>query len=704
MDAESGSFGTMFFQRVLVLFTLIFTLNLVRITETRRESELVHRLEPQLRQRATALRNLAFPLPGASFDDYFKDVARQRVPVHAETERCRQDSQLVVDSIVEGETWALRMFDASSKLQSGLLDGLLIDLGNYNECIETIEPKHKFTGQHCLVETRGILPPELHEKINYDMSVIPPDYLDEVKSVGLFNDLMFSVCVPSSCSAQDVKVHMDHVLAPINASSVLYETSCSTNQPLPFRLTDYIAVIFFIGILALVVWSSVVDLLSSEKKSDLVEAFSLQRSWRQLVILKDSNADDIPCLHGLRVLLTAAIILVHSTGVSIVTINTAKSSTIKLMNSYYVAVLEGLLFRAVDVFFLMGGIVRAHSFLQERSKGRQLNFLSSIGRRYFRYTPTLAVLMLYTATLLIHSSSGPMWGRFMGFSTWSCRTTWITGILHISNYIYPVAACVGESWYLAADFQMFALSPLFLVPLYKRPQLGKTLLMVVGAVCLAVYATVSYVKQVDAGGYSCLYNRHNELMSEHYFQTHLRLPAYLLGLGLGYAVFSAAQAKKRIELTKIKLLAGWTVAIVFMILPVYASKIIMTPNYQYTPWLDVYHNAFTKLQVAAVGAWIILVCTQGYGGLMNDFLCWRGFQPLAKLSLGIYLVNFGLIFIPFHSQQTKPLDINISTTLYYWLAALIQTTMIALPLHLCIEMPFYKLACKYFATQKEKNT
>lgn len=46
----------------------------------------------------------------------------------------------------------------------------------------------------------------------------------------------------------------------------------------------------------------------------------------------------------------------------------------------------------------------------------------------------------------------------------------------------------------------------------------------------------------------------------------------------------------------------------------------MTPNYQYTPWLDVYHNAFTKLQVAAVGAWIILVCTQGYGGQISEML------------------------------------------------------------------------------------
>lgn len=32
--------------------------------------------------------------------------------------------------------------------------------------------------------------------------------------------------------------------------------------------------------------------------------------------------------------------------------------------------------------------------------------------------------------------------------------------------------CLGHSWYLAADFQLYVMSPLILIPLYRKPKLG----------------------------------------------------------------------------------------------------------------------------------------------------------------------------------------------------------------------------------------
>lgn len=56
----------------------------------------------------------------------------------------------------------------------------------------------------------------------------------------LRTDVMFSVCVPSSCTAQDVKAHMDVSLNSVNASAILYNTSCSSADPEPLVIADYL--------------------------------------------------------------------------------------------------------------------------------------------------------------------------------------------------------------------------------------------------------------------------------------------------------------------------------------------------------------------------------------------------------------------------------------------------------------------------------
>lgn len=56
--------------------------------------------------------------------------------------------------------------DASSKMQSGILDGNLHNLGSYAQCLSIDEPSKLFQGQHCIIETTGMLPVEISKKIS----------------------------------------------------------------------------------------------------------------------------------------------------------------------------------------------------------------------------------------------------------------------------------------------------------------------------------------------------------------------------------------------------------------------------------------------------------------------------------------------------------------------------------------------------------
>nr|CAD7393863.1 unnamed protein product [Timema cristinae] len=69
---------------------------------------------------------------------------------------CNKHLRLYRDSLVSNmSSWALKMFDSSSKLQYGLLTGNIFNLGNFEECLSVNVPDAAHAplrGQHCIVE------------------------------------------------------------------------------------------------------------------------------------------------------------------------------------------------------------------------------------------------------------------------------------------------------------------------------------------------------------------------------------------------------------------------------------------------------------------------------------------------------------------------------------------------------------------------
>ena len=58
-----------------------------------------------------------------------------------------------------------------------------------------------------------------------------------------------------------------------------------------------------------------------------------------------------------------------------------------------------------------------------------------------------------------------------------CHKSWWNNLLYIQN-LYPwkvdtTGSCVGQAWYLANDMQFYIFAPLFILPLFYKPKLGK---------------------------------------------------------------------------------------------------------------------------------------------------------------------------------------------------------------------------------------
>lgn len=131
--------------------------------------------------------------------------------------------------------------------------------------------------------------------------------------------------------------------------------------------------------------------------------------------------------------------------------------------------------------------------------------------RYLRYTPSLAVIILFHVAFTKLLGSGP----FFVANTENCENYWWTALLHVTVYTNPAFPvnfhnilklfifnfffkCIDVAWYLAVDFQLFLISPILIYPVWKWGKkafwiLPTLVLLVQGCIFATVYGKSIFV-------------------------------------------------------------------------------------------------------------------------------------------------------------------------------------------------------------------
>lgn len=93
---------------------------------------------------------------------------------------------------------------------------------------------------------------------------------------------------------------------------------------------------------------------------------------------------------------------------------------------------------AVDTFFLMSGFLATYSILKmlDKTNGK-FNVVMFYVHRYLRLTPTYAILLAITATIVVYVGNGPYW-IYMDSQAEMCRKNWWTNLLYINNIVKSV--------------------------------------------------------------------------------------------------------------------------------------------------------------------------------------------------------------------------------------------------------------------------
>lgn len=567
------------------------------------------------------------------------------------------------------EQWALQMADASSKSVTGVLYGNVVDLGNFDECINVAvaDDVASFTGQY------GLLVLDIQAGPNSSAATSNSSSFRTALSVRL------AACFPSTCSASEMEAALCGGLQRANAQleskglrlqvSLPEETTSVGGQWWrPPALAEWLVLTLCCFLCLLVGVGTVVDIaISSEaklkrRKVALLLAFSAWTNGKRLMHVAPPSDSNFPCIGGIRYISTMWVITFHRYRFPLAVPFTNLITMSERVSDPTVMVIVNAPL-AVDTFFLIGGFLSSYAFMKATRARNRFNFLSYYVHRYVRLTPAFAMVVAVTATWLPLVDSGPLWYNVVGGASDSCRRHWWTALLYVANYVNPLDQCMMQSWYLMVDMQLHWLSPLVLVPLWKWGRLGVAWLAVVLAVSCAVPFAVAYVSHFRSPVSTELSAAAQDFFMETmYYPTHTRFTSFVCGILAGYLLFLIKTGQTKWKLGRIHVIIGWLVSIALCLTVVLADQPLFDPaHHAYNSLESSFFLGFYRLAWSVAVSWIILACILGHGGPVNALLSTPPMVILGRLTYGIYLTHAAIQLVDVGTMRTSDYYSNFRT-------------------------------------------
>ncbi|KAJ8969798.1 hypothetical protein NQ317_003303 [Molorchus minor] len=562
---------------------------------------------------------------------------------------CNSSLGLYFESLLSGgeDPWALKMLDATSKIPVGLSTSYnFAELGDFTGCLATESNDGLVKAKYC-VGTVNL-------KTNSSDFVILQKDLDSlhrqnqlrktsIRFTNLPEDLnlplTWAICLPSNCTDQDV-LEMLNLL--IGSESAL----CQTTENLSPVLTKQ-AIVTIVILSLFVIFIVASTFIKKVPLSAALVAFSAYSNGQKLFKV-NNNSTELSCLNGIRVLSMVWVVVGHSFSVKIAAfpIFNYKDVVDWVDSPFSMTFVSGTL--SVDTFLVVGGTLVVYVFMKATSNGKKFNIAQYYLHRYLRLTPPLAAAVLVSATLLEYLGSGPHWSYVkIGFQD-NCVNYWWSTLLYIQNYVNVTNFCVGQTWYLNIDMQLYILSPLILFLLVKYPKLA---FCVLGAFITATIGTSFYIAydRKLSGVITNIYTRASvdEYMNNFYLKTHTRAAPWLMGIFLGYVLAKMQfQENKNIlpKFNKKLLIVLWTICIVGLLSCVYGGhSTLRGPDYDRLG--NAFYIALLRPAWSLCVMWIIFACVTGYGGPVNWFLSFPIYQVLNRFTYSIYILHVTVLYI-----------------------------------------------------------
>ncbi|CAL2040766.1 unnamed protein product [Caenorhabditis brenneri] len=409
----------------------------------------------------------------------------------------QESCQETKKKIYHDNIYSVYQLDSFGKIPPNLLGFNKVWMGEYDECLDVVNPLDKsYQTQFCWAH------------LNLPIGKILSKTENAVKTMsttcgaGRPTDVKTSICMPRSCSEHDLKLALNHLKilpTPVkllenttvdseNGDKYVCEVTC---RPVDFHPNyAFWMVTVVLGItVSICIFATVADyykeiedekMLLDEKKmknSSISDgfckyflAFSMLTNGRSLLRISN-NPNNLKGVECIRFISFTWVVSGHIWGDWENADNPLKTIDILKTRSYEVWVNA---FFSVDTFFFLSGLMLSYSFLPkltiQKAKDPMVWFIFYL-HRILRLTPAYLSFIVFYATYGPLTDFGP--NEIVKREDMdNCKKYGWKNLLYINNIYEPRKNCLSISWYMAADTQMYLVSPIFLIAFLLGPISG----------------------------------------------------------------------------------------------------------------------------------------------------------------------------------------------------------------------------------------
>ncbi|KAI1727262.1 acyltransferase family domain-containing protein [Ditylenchus destructor] len=640
--------------------------------------------------------------------------------------------------------WIFDVVDAIGKIPSAVVSGNNLWTGSWYTCRKISAVKNQqgqlWKGQYCMARFQ---PYNRYNPLKAFVSVKsdPADVCRENQSIhfeewseedrrcfDMLPLLNLGLCLPDTCTDYDTQKIIQFLYGA--AEMILgrklvcnVDVKCSNSKPESQIWNDNLSIAvlcFILCILGLMIFGTCYDkqkrheLVKNSIKQDednadktskvsssinlqphgffvtFIMMFSIVRNI-EYIMNTATEGGQIRCLHGARFFSMCWVIFGHTYYYICTSLTTDNLlQTLRDFPRYFYNQMVVQAPLAVDSFFFLSGLLTSYIFLGKLKKNQiQLTALSTwiayFFRRYLRLTPVYIVIMVLSVTLFTYISEGPFW-RPIDVNL--CRNSWWTNLLYVNNFLMQDDACMGWTWYLANDFQLYSFAPIIIILLHKFKVGGVlfSVLLLVLSSAFKLYITLEkgYPPAPLLTSKLQIVAVLGDYWTDLYVKPYIRCGPYIVGCLVGHLLIEKKQSP--FKLTKIQWIFGWAIASILGIYSVFGLY-HYTKTGEISAWWAILYTVAGRPSFAFCLGWVTFACETNGGRTANAILGHKMFIPLSKLTFCAYLVHPILLQLYYLSRPNAFHFTHSFQLLHMFFVAVFMSYAVALVFSLAFEMP-----------------
>ncbi|CAH0559437.1 unnamed protein product [Brassicogethes aeneus] len=583
--------------------------------------------------------------------------------------KCREEMTVYILELLNGTSWATKMYDSSGRYSSGFFYGNDYWLGSQVACTELAN-----------AETNSAVPPfptyfyVAKVRININKKLTP-----------VTRQLNVGQCIPKSCDIAEIRTLLTQEQNFGASLTVVGVRPVPGSYSLWTDTKVHILGGVTIVVVAIITVASLVDILIYSKKSNKVKddaesennnnnnnSAATKHGSKEMVLSKDDHKknerqslplrlllafsavknggkiisvsgtkDSVRCIHGIRFFSIAWIILVH-TYLEIFSIADNKSMRILTERTFMYQTISNATF-SVDTFFFISGFLLTLTYFRTDSRKDKTNkeenslqiFNTNLGKfsimivyRFLRLTPPYLFVLGVNEVILRYLHNYSVFSPAI-IDHISCSNFWWRNALYINNFYPQHEFCMLWSWYIANDTQFFVIASALLLIAVRGPRHLKF-----AAISIAVLLVASWITTFTIAMKYNFVARVEEpfaLFDQLYDKPWMRIGPYLIGLVAGYFMF---KVDCKVKMSPVAVILGWTLSLLCLGCLVYGlgREGLVVPA-------SAFYAALGHTAWGLSLAWITIACCSGYGGPLNCFFSCNLFLPLSRLTYCAYLIH-----------------------------------------------------------------